>query len=165
MDDKHPASDTTENISPFVFHKINLAHLEIDKEIVLKFRKATFVDHEYYKEKHKDDSFVEHFKTPANFARELFRFLSKESKKELMAIKFTEFDDKTGKEKPVSYSLDKVFLMILVSSVEEQNQLTKTYFKIFGYDSKDIKVIMGEKDPEPQKKQKKTPKPIPKKRR
>ena len=166
MTDKNPATETSEAISPFVFKKINLNHLEIDMEIVLKFRKATFLDNEKMREDTKDVNYlVEMLQDPVSVAKALFNFLSRESKEELLKIKFTRMDDKTGEVTEVKHDLDHVFLMIFVASVEGHKDLMKTYLKVYGWEDDQIGQIMGEKEIQKPKTQKKTQKVTPKKKR
>ena len=147
----------TDDLSPFVFKKFSLKHLEIDKEITLKFRKATMVDTQELRESFGGpEKLQEALKDAVRAVEMLFRFLCKDSKKALASIRFTDIDDKTGEEIEVKKTLKEKYLMIFISRDETQKEIFQLFLSVFGYSQKDIDVIMGVAEKEEEKTQKKT---------
>ena len=103
----------TDDLSPFVFKKFSLKHLEIDKEITLKFRKSTMVDAQELRESFGGPKQLqEALKNAVRAVEMLFRFLCKDSKRTLASIKFTDIDEETGEEIEVKKTLKEKYLML-----------------------------------------------------
>ena len=138
----------SETLSPFVFKKVSLKHLEIDKELTFKFRKATLVDNLKLVEEYGVGFLKEKLQNPINAMKTLFNFLSNESKEELHGIVFTEFDEKTGENVPSKLTLESKFLMCFPSAVEVQKDVYELFLYVFGYSKKQVDMLIGlvEKD-------------------
>lgn len=147
----------TEALSPFVFKKFSLAHLEIDKEITLKFRKATIVDNQYFREQYGKDYMKKDLDDPITVVRMICRFLSKESIKDILKIKFVDIDRETGEEVIATIPLEKKFMMFFPLNDDGQKEVYKLFFSIFGYTKEQIDMVMGVAD-KAMEKEKKTQK-------
>ena len=137
---KDAAQSDAESLSPFVFRKISLAHLEVDQEVTLKFRRATFLDHDYFREKYGVDAIQNATQDILSTVAMIYRFLSKESRRELSKIKFTDINDK-GEEVPVNMELFEIFKNILVSSVNAHQDLFDLFLEIFGYTKEQLELM------------------------
>lgn len=121
-------------LSPFVYKKIDLAHLEMKGEIVLKFRKSNYLDAQWFREKEGSDMLVAAFTKldPVKMVEVLLRFLSNESKAELSKLKFVSVGN-DGKTMEVAHPLDKRFALLFVSAVDGAEDLLNTFLNIIGY--------------------------------
>ena len=137
---KDSLKDNASALSPFVFREISLAHLEIDSNITLKFRKANFLDHEFFRQKYGEKLIDLATQDLLNVVDVIFHFLSKESKKVLLDIKFTVMDDE-GVETAVSFPLKEIFRKILVSSINGHQELFNLFLEIFGYSKEQLEAM------------------------
>ena len=144
--DLEKAKDSLKNdasaLSPFVYRKVSLTHLEIEDQIMLKFRRANFSDHDYFREKYGDRLIEKATEDILRIVNIIYHFLTKESRQGLLKIKFTDLTDE-GKEIVVKYPLDEVFQKILVSSVNGQQVLFNLFLEIFGYTKEQIEQIQN----------------------
>lgn len=154
----------TDTLSPFVFKKVSLEHLEINKTLVLKFRKSTFLDNQYFREEYGLEYMDKGITDPVKLVNILYRFLSKQSKKELAKIKFSELNEETGEEEDAGYSIEKKFLMIFVSTNEGQKELFTLFFQVFGHSQEEIDLFMGNEQKQKKKALKEAKKVIQKKK-
>ena len=152
-------------LSPFVFKKVSLKHIEVDAELTLKFRKSTNLDHQQLREE-LGKSFDEQMFTNLDVVAMTdlaFRFLSKESKKEIAAIQFTDIDD-DGEEVVKTIPLKEKMKLIFISDIYSINELLNLLLNIFGYTKDLIDKIFVEaekskKKAQPQEEPPPTPKP------
>ena len=133
----------SEVLSPFVFKKVSFEHLELDTEIVLKFRKATLVDTNRLAEQYGVQYLYKKLQDAFAAAETLFQFLSPDSRKELQKIPMTEFDDTKedfiGKE----LSVREKFLMCFQSTDEAREEIYELFLSVFGYSQKQIDMFKG----------------------
>lgn len=147
------SKDRSAELSPFVFRTISLSHVEIDRELVLKFRKANFNDHAYFRERYNLtgkglENIESIFQDPLEVVNMIFHFLSKAGIKELLKIKFTDIDEKTGEEIPVEYPLKTIFQKILVSSGQGHSEIYNLFLEIFGWTKEQLDSLNGPKKKE-----------------
>lgn len=155
----------TDSLSPFVFQKLSLKHLETGQEsIVLKYRKATMVDSQKYRAKFGDNFLQEKLQDTLIVAGMTFDFLSRESLKSLSSINFLQFDPEKGEEVPMEGTLKDKYLMLLPGGEDGQKIIYEIFFYIFGYTKKQIDIIHGVVEAESPKKEKKTQNSIQKKK-
>ena len=149
----------TDNISPFVFKKLSLAHLGIDKkEIILKFRRATFVDNEYFREKYGGkDTVTTVFEDPIIVVKSMFRFLTRGSIDEIKGLNIIKRCDETGDllPKDKQYTMMEKFLMLFVSNKDNNSEVFRLFLSILGYDEKQIDILTGLAEPDKKPKEKK----------
>lgn len=156
----------TDKLSPFVFKRLSLAHLGLG-DITLKFRRATYVDNDYFREKYgNDDGLTKVFQDPIIVLKSLFRFLSPRILEEIKKMPIHKRDDETGDLLPASeqYSIKTKFLMLFVSNEKMNDEIYRLFLEILGHGDKDIDALMGISNAEKEEKEKKTKKPIQKKK-
>ena len=132
-------------LSHFVFRKISLEHLEEmplgeGKELVLKFRRATFLDHQKFREEYDGKALEKASGDILETVMMIYRFLTKESRRSLLNIKFTDINDK-GEEFPVEVSLPDVFKQVLISSVNSHQDVYNLFLEIFGYTKEQLETL------------------------
>lgn len=143
-------------LSPFIFKKVNLKHLEIDKEIILKFRKATTLDSHEIRESMGKEFTIESFSDLdiVVMTNLCFRFLTNESKRELAKIKIIQIDD-NGEEIEKNISLIEKMKLFFVADTYSITEIYNLLLDIFGY-TKDIIDKLFDPDNFKQEQKKKT---------
>ena len=131
----------TEQLSPFVFKKFSLGHLEIQKEITLKFRKATIVDTQRFKEEFGNNYLEKQMQDPVTVVETIAGFLTKDSIKEILKINFVDIDKETGKEVKANIPFNKKFMMLF--PVGEDKWIYELFFSILGYTKEQVDLVMG----------------------
>ena len=156
----------TDTLAPFVFKKVSLAHLGIStKEIILKFRRSTYVDNESLRAKYNGtEEMIKAFQDPVLIAKTLFGFLTHKSLDEINALQIIKRDMETGAPADSPYTLKEKFLMLFVSSEETNKELYTLFLHVFGYGKKQVDILMGIVDSDKEETEKKTQKAIPKKK-
>lgn len=129
-------------LSPFIFKKISLSHLEIDEEINLKFLCSNELKKQELKEKYGVDTITESFeKLKVDFLIDIvFEYLSGASRRELKNIMFTTVDDE-GEVKEVQLSVKKKFKSLFVSSMSSIMELFDVFLTIHGFTKDQLKAL------------------------
>ena len=162
-------------LSPWVYKKIDLQHLEIEgtDSMVLKFRKSKFTDGQELSAEFGADNILEAFDKlePVKMIEILSRFLSRETAKELMKIKFLAIGN-DGKEVEKAYTLSQRLCAVWMADTAGLMELLDTLLSIQGLTKEQIDAIFeldeqkqkdaasgGKKGKDKEKKKKGTPTP------
>ena len=134
-------------MAPFVYKKIDLRPLEVEAELTLKFRKANYLDSQELKAKFGSENLVAAFKDLdiETILGVLVSFLTKESIKDLYAIKFTKLGD-DGREVEIAYTLEERFKKIFISDTKGMMEILDLLLSIQGYTKKQIETLFVDKD-------------------
>lgn len=136
-----------QSLNPFYFKKINLNHVEIDQELILKFRLANELTKLKIKEKYGTDALIKVFeRLDTTVILDIcFEFLTAESRREIAAIKFSDCDE-DGVEKQVEISTKDKFKMLFVSDTKSMMEILDMFLSIYGYTKDQLKILFGEEE-------------------
>lgn len=152
---KRPESDA---LSPFVFRKVNLRHLEVDKELTFRYRKVNNLDHQYFREqfgKNIDEKLFADLDV-VQLLSISFKFLSNESRRELAKIEFYDVND-SGEDVLRNLTIEEKYGLAMVSDTYTIPELLNLLLNIFSYTDKMIKEIFDMAENPPANTEKKSP--------
>ena len=141
-----PRSES-DSLNPFYFKKISLKHVEIDKEIILKFRLANELTKLKIKEKYGTDALIKVFeRLDTTVILDIcFELLTAESRKEIALIGFTDCDE-DGNEEQVDIPPKDKFKMLFVSDTKSIMEILDMFLSIYGYTKDQLKLLFGEEE-------------------
>lgn len=128
-----------EALAPFFYKKVSLEPLEIDKEIVLKFRRSNFLDPKLLKEQFGEDNILEAFNSLDidKVLSILSTFITTECRRELFAIKIIEIGN-DGKEVEKSYTLEDRLKLVMPVDTKGVLEILDLLLSIHGYTKEQI---------------------------
>ena len=135
-----------EVLSPFIFKKISLAHLDIDKDIILKFKCSNELSRARLKEVHGVDTIVHAFKNlDIEFIiKVLWGYISEETLRELKdVIKFTEINE-LGERTEVETNPFEKFKSLFLTDIQSVMELLDLFLTIHGYTKDQLKSLVSD---------------------
>ena len=131
-----------EALAPFFYKKVSLAPLEVDKEIVLKFRRSNMLDPKVLKEKYGEDNLLKVFNELEmdKMLSILSHFLTNESKRELLTFKVIDIGD-DGKEIEKAYTIEERLKLAMAVDPKGLLEILDLILSIQGFTKEQIEAL------------------------
>ena len=135
-----------EALSPLIFKKVDLRGADVNlEEIILQFRKATYLDAEELREKYGVDNILAAFDQYQleTIMTILSNYLTNDSIRELLKIKFVKIGN-DGKEIEMPYTIDQRLKRVLASDPGSMADILDIFLRIQGMTKEQIEILFDQ---------------------